>query len=80
VENVALPLASVPVPTVVVPSLKATVPLGVPPVEVTVAVNVTAPPNGDGFSDDATAVELAACFTICVSAAEVLPVKSVLPA
>jgi hypothetical protein len=70
---------SVTVPSVVEPFLNVTVPVGVPPVEVTVAVKVTATPNGDGFSDDATAVELVACFTVWVSAVEVLPVKSVLP-
>ena len=42
VVKVALPLLSVPVPRVVDPSLKVTVPVGVPPLEVTVAVKVTA--------------------------------------
>ena len=41
VLNVALSLLSVPVPSVAAPSLKVTVPVGVPPVEVTVAVKVT---------------------------------------
>ena len=58
--NVALPLLSVPVPSVVAPSLKVTVPVGVPPVEVTVAVNVTAAPNVEGFRDEANAVALLA--------------------
>ena len=50
--NVALPLLSVPEPSVVVPFLKVTLPLGVPPVEVTVAAKVTAAPNVEGFGDD----------------------------
>jgi len=45
VVNVATPETfNVPVPSGVAPSLKVTVPVGVPPVEVTVAVSVTAPP------------------------------------
>lgn len=79
VLKVALPLLSVPVPSVVEPSLKVTVPVGVPPLDVTVAVNFTEAPNVDGFSEDATEVELVAAFTVCVSTAEVLPPKSVLP-
>jgi hypothetical protein len=46
-----------------------TVPVRVPleplEVSVTVAVNVTASPNTDGLSDEATAVELLAMFTVC---------------
>ena len=42
--NVALPLLSVPVPSVVEPFLKVTVPVGVPPDDVTVAVKVTDSP------------------------------------
>lgn len=42
--NVALPPLSVPVPRVVELSLKVTVPVGVPPPDVTVAVNVTLVP------------------------------------
>lgn len=42
VEMVAVPVASsVPLPMDVAPSRKVTVPVGVPPVPVTVAVNVT---------------------------------------
>ena len=74
-----MPLLSAPVPSVVVPSLKVTVPVGVPPVEVTVAVKVTAAPKVDGFRDEASEVELLACFTVCVNTAEVLPAKLVLP-
>jgi hypothetical protein len=42
--NVALPAESAGLPSVVAPSLKVTVPVGVPAVEVTVAVNVTIVP------------------------------------
>ena len=69
----------VPVPSVVAPSLKVTVPGGVPAVEVTVAVNVTAVLCVDGFSDEATDVELFALFTVCFSADEALPKKLALP-
>ena len=68
-----------PVPSVVAPPLKVTVPVGVPPVEVTVAVKVTAAPNVDGFRDEASAVALVACFTVSLSTEEVLPAKLVLP-
>jgi hypothetical protein len=60
-----------------------TVPVGVPePGEtaVTVAVNVSAWPNGDGFADDVTVVELLARLTVCVIGAEVLLLKFVSPA
>ena len=41
-----MPLVSVPVPNVVLPSMKVTLPVGVPPpdAEITVAVNVTESP------------------------------------
>ena len=52
------PLFSVPVPSVVVPSMKVTVPPGVPALEVTVAVKVTEAPKVDGFSEEATEVEV----------------------
>src|SRR6266849_1626054 len=60
VLNVALPPLSVPMPSVVVPSLNVTFPVGVPRVAgFTVAVNVTAVPKVDGFNEDVTDVELA---------------------
>ena len=43
------------------PSLKVTLPVGVPPPEVTVAVNVTVCPDFEGFKDEVTTVALAAC-------------------
>ena len=74
-----MPLLSVPVPSVLEPFLKVTVPVGVPPLDVTVAVNFTDAPKVEGFREEATVVELVACLTVCVSTAEVLPVMSVLP-
>ena len=41
----------------------------------TVAVNVTAWPNTDGLTDDATVVVVLAWFTVCVNVDEVLPLK-----
>jgi hypothetical protein len=79
VLNVALPLLSVLVPSVVEPFLKVTVPVGVPPLDVTVAVKVTDWPDFDGFREEVTEVEVVALFTVCVSTDEVLPLKSVLP-
>lgn len=61
------------------PSLKVTIPVGVPPVEETVAVKVTAVPKVDGFKDETSLVEVFALCTVCVSTAEVLPLKSALP-
>ena len=53
VENVATPPAlRVPVPIVVAPSRKVTVPVGVPPGPVTVAVKVTDWPKVEGFGVD----------------------------
>ena len=44
-----------------------TVPVGVPAVEVTVAVNVTESPNIDGFADDDTLIVVDAPLTVCVN-------------
>jgi hypothetical protein len=57
------------VPTVVVPSLKVTVPPGVPApgaTTLTVAVNVTDWPKTEGLADDATPVVVDACATVRV--------------
>lgn len=62
VVKVACPEAlSVPVPSVVAPSLNVTVPLGVPPplAGVTVAVKITACPTVLGFGDDDSVVTVA---------------------
>lgn len=80
VVNVALPLLSVTVASDVVPSLNVTVPVGVPLVDgFAVAVKVTALPCVAGFSDEITAVVVAALLTTKFRAAEVLPVKFVPP-
>jgi len=73
-----VPELNAPVPNVFVPSLKVTVPVGVPtPGEtaLTVAVNVTDWPDTDGFTEEATAVALLAWFTVCVRVDEVLAMK-----
>jgi len=83
VANVALPELKLAVPRVEAPSRKVTVPVGVPVAggtALTVAVNVTAWPKTDGFTDDVTVVELAALPTVWVMAAEVLLLKFVSPA
>ena len=75
VEIVALPLASVAVPTVVAPFFNVTVPVGVPlpgAAVTTVIVKVTDLPSVDGFSEEVSFVELAALLTVSVRTAEVL--------
>jgi hypothetical protein len=47
--------------------MKVTVPLGVPPLPLTVAVNVTEAPNVVGLLEAATPVELDVGSTACVS-------------
>ena len=75
--NVAVPVTSrVPVPSVVLPTLKLTVPVGVPPfneVTVTIAVNVTSWPTLDGFGAELSKVAVVPLSTVCVSVADVLP-------
>ena len=80
VVNAAFPLLIVTVPNTLAPSLNVIDPVGVPDVEgFTLAVNVTTLPCVAGFSDELTVVEVPALLTTSVSAAEVLPVKFVLP-
>jgi hypothetical protein len=63
--------SSVPVPRVVVPSLNVTVPVGMPPALVTVALKVTELPYADGLADDVGVfVVVAAWFTTCERAAD----------
>jgi hypothetical protein len=70
----AFPALSATVASVVAPSLKVAVPVGVPEVAgFTVAVNVTALPKVEGFSEDTTAVDVAWRFTTCDNTGEVLP-------
>ncbi len=85
VVNIAWPeLFSVPLPRVVGPSSKVTVPLGVTPMEpfaVTVAVKVTDCPDTEGLAEELTnvVVRARAFFTVSVSGLEVLPLKFALP-
>jgi hypothetical protein len=71
------------VPSVVAPSRKVTVPVGVPEpglVTETVAVNVTLCPGVDGLADDTSAVVVAARPTDWFNAAEALVTKAASPA
>jgi hypothetical protein len=85
VANVATPPDSVPVPRVVVPSRKVTVPVGVPVAGgtgATVAVNVTDCPKTDGLAEDVTVVVVwpwAGGVTVWVRAALVLVLKFASP-
>lgn len=63
VEIEALPPDKAAEPSVVEPYIKVTVPVGVIPLAVTVAVNVTAVPLVEGFFDDAMLVVVVAAFT-----------------
>jgi hypothetical protein len=73
VVTVATPDAfSVAVPTVVVPLRNVTVPVGIPAVEATVAVNVTACPAVDGFGVEVRTKVVVAFVTVKASAGEVL--------
>src|SRR5207302_869825 len=76
VENTATPLLRVPVPSTVVPSMKVTTPLGRPaPGARTLiwAVKVIDCPNTTELADVLRAAVVAACLTVWVKAAEVLP-------
>jgi hypothetical protein len=83
VANVAWPVAfSVAVPSAVGPSRKVTVPVGLPApgaAAATVAVKVTDWPNTDRLVLEVTAEVLLAWLTVCVSGADVLPVKLASP-
>ena len=76
--KVAWPELNVAVPRVVVPSLKVTVPLGVPlagAAGLTVAVKVTGWPKIVVVADEARAVVLLAWLTDWINAEEVLELK-----
>ncbi len=75
----ATPPESVPGPKVAGPSLKVTVPVGVPPDDDTVAVNVTDCPTVLGLAEDETLVVLPALLTVCVTPADVEVEKLLLP-
>lgn len=64
VVNAACPLLSVPSPSMEEPSKKLTVPVGVPPFEATVAMNVTDWPNVEGFTEEVTEMEGVDAVTI----------------
>ena len=68
--KLATPDESVPVPSVVAPSLNVTVPVGASPV--IVAVNVTAPLNTEGLALEVSTAVLVTGFTVWLSVAEVL--------
>src|SRR2546425_944240 len=75
VVSVAVPLLGGAVPSGLVPSLKVTVPVGMPApgaTAPTLAVNVTAWPSTDGLAEDTTVVVVAAWLTICVKLPAVL--------
>ena len=77
-----MPPDKVPVPSDATPSLKVTVPVGVPDagdVAETVAVKVTDCPNTLGLSEGATVVVVAPWLTVCVTGADVLPVRLLSP-
>jgi hypothetical protein len=76
--NVAWPEMRVFVPIGVAPSLKVTVPVGMPvpgAVAITVAVKVTACPKIEGLTDELTAVVVLALLTVCVKLDELLALK-----
>lgn len=79
VVKVALPAASVPVPMAAAPSKKVTVPVGVPELLPTVAVNVTGFPNTAGFCDEATDMVVEIPLTIWLSTVDVLGSKVASP-
>ena len=71
-----------PIPKVVVPSVKVTLPVGIPEpgaTAVTVAVNVTSWPAAEGLADDITAVLVDAWLTVWVAVDEVPEAKVVSP-
>src|ERR1051326_3949947 len=78
VENVACPLLRVAEPIVTAPSLKSTLPVGVPDPEtgVTVAVKMTDEPKHEGLGDEDTEVVVSMVLEIVYN----WPVKLALPA
>ena len=76
-QILAAPDSSVPVPSVVTPSLNVIVPVAVD--GTTLAVNVTFAPNVAGFNDDVSEVVVVVWFTTCATPDEVLVEKLVSP-
>jgi hypothetical protein len=58
IDTVALPFNATGAPAFVPSITNCTVPVGVPALDVTMAVNVTLSPSCDGLPDDITLVEL----------------------
>src|SRR2546430_1181322 len=78
IMKLAWPAVRVLVARDVAPSLKVTVPVGMPMAGLTalsVAVNVIDCPNTDGFTDEITAATLLPLLTVWVRVAEVLALK-----
>lgn len=80
VLKLAVPLASVAVPRITLPSLKVMVSpsAGVPALELTVTANVTDTPCGDGFRLEESTVFVAILVTFCVRL-PLLPAKRASP-
>jgi hypothetical protein len=79
---VATPFLRVPVPRTEVPSIKVTLPVGVPADDgllETLAVNVTERPLLDGLDDDPSDTDDVALFTVWVKTADVLASNLELP-
>ena len=74
-----MPELSVPLPIIIVPSLKVIAPVGVTPELVTVAVNVTDFPKTEGFALDVRVVVVAALLTVCINVVLVLVLDLVSP-
>ena len=82
VVKVATPPLSLPVPSVVEPSVNVTVPVGVPKpgdVAVTVAAKLTDWPNTDGLADDASTVVVASLLSTWLVTVDVLARSFVSP-
>jgi hypothetical protein len=80
VVNVTVPLLNPPLPSVLEPSKKETVPAGVPAEEVTVAVNVIADPRlADAADVEIVVVVAVSVWTTSVTGLDVAPTKFVSP-
>jgi hypothetical protein len=71
VEYVAIPSPSDPVASSIFPSKNDTLPVGVRPVAVTFAVNVTVVPKGAGLGDEVRTVVVDTGVTVTLTAADV---------
>jgi hypothetical protein len=82
IARLARPAFREPVPTLLVPSLKVTVPVGVAvpgALAATVAVKVTAWLCAEGLREEVTVVVVASLLTVWVRTGEVLVLKLALP-